>query len=106
MHSDHRPDAPHCCSPSVATYRRPAPSARRKRTQTGLEALVGAAERHEKGGEEEAKVVPVQQPGDDKPMDPALLPEGEPEVEIESLIIPAVQGLHDKHIQAVAARNR
>ena len=39
-------------------------------------------------------------------MDPATLPDGEPEIEIESLIIPAVKGLHDKHVQAVAARNK
>ena len=44
--------------------------------------------------------------GEDKPMDPATLPDGEPEIEIESLIIPAVKGLHDKHVQAVAARNK
>ncbi|RKU45377.1 hypothetical protein DL546_003223 [Coniochaeta pulveracea] len=36
---------------------------------------------------------------DDEPLDPATLPEGEPEVEIESLIIPAVEELHSKHIK-------
>ncbi|CAI0654863.1 unnamed protein product, partial [Colletotrichum noveboracense] len=40
-------------------------------------------------------------PAEDKPLDPAVLPEGDPEVEIESLIIPAVQELHSKHIQSL-----
>ncbi|PNH74040.1 hypothetical protein VD0001_g3534 [Verticillium dahliae] len=40
---------------------------------------------------------------DEKPMDPAWLPDGEPEVEIESLIIPAVEALHREHIKASAA---
>ncbi|KAF5512474.1 Phosphopantothenate--cysteine ligase CAB2 [Colletotrichum aenigma] len=40
-------------------------------------------------------------PAEDKPLDPAALPEGDPEVEIESLIIPAVQELHSKHIQSL-----
>ncbi|KAL0937682.1 DNA pantothenate metabolism flavoprotein [Colletotrichum truncatum] len=38
---------------------------------------------------------------EDKPLDPDALPEGDPEVEIESLIIPAVQELHSKHIQSL-----
>ncbi|KAI0388666.1 DNA/pantothenate metabolism flavoprotein [Xylariaceae sp. FL0594] len=42
--------------------------------------------------------------GEDKPMDPATLPEGEPEVEIESLIIPAVESLHSDHVAAVNKR--
>ncbi|RYO75000.1 hypothetical protein DL766_008173 [Monosporascus sp. MC13-8B] len=85
------------------------PSARRKRTQTGVEGMVGAAERDGDGGEARAETDAGDGgslPGDDKPMDPASLPEGEPEIEIESLIIPAVRGLHDKHIQSVAARNK
>ena len=41
---------------------------------------------------------------EDRPLDPATLPEGEPEVEIESLIIPAIEELHDKHISSVQAR--
>ncbi|KAM0333575.1 hypothetical protein ACHAQA_002240 [Verticillium albo-atrum] len=40
---------------------------------------------------------------EEKPMDPAWLPEGEPEVEIESLIIPAVEALHLEHIKANTA---
>ncbi|KAI1472405.1 DFP-domain-containing protein [Daldinia caldariorum] len=40
-----------------------------------------------------------------KPLDPATLPEGEPEIEIESLIIPAVEELHSKHIALAAERN-
>ncbi|KAK2053142.1 DNA/pantothenate metabolism flavoprotein [Colletotrichum caudatum] len=38
---------------------------------------------------------------EDKPLDPSALPDGEPEVEIESLIIPAVQDLHSQHIQSL-----
>ena len=37
--------------------------------------------------------------GEDRPIDPKLLPEGEPEIEIESLIIPAVEELHAKHME-------
>ncbi len=103
------------------------PTARRKRTQTGLEDLVGAAEEEkgegewgreqrerrrggergiERGGEREEKDRLLREGGggDDAPMDPATLPEGEPEIEIEGLIIPAVTGLHDKHIQSVRRR--
>ena len=39
-------------------------------------------------------------------MDPKSLPEGEPEVEIESLIIPAVQDLHTKYIQSIEEKGR
>ncbi|KAI1502043.1 DNA/pantothenate metabolism flavoprotein [Biscogniauxia marginata] len=42
--------------------------------------------------------------GSNKPLDPATLPDGEPEIEIESLIIPAVQELHTKHVEASEAR--
>ncbi|KAI0385071.1 DFP-domain-containing protein [Hypomontagnella monticulosa] len=66
------------------------PINRRKKTLTGAEELIGSAERSEKHNE---------------PLDPATLPEGEPEMEIESLIIPAVEELHSKHIKAAAARN-
>ncbi|KAH8908039.1 DFP-domain-containing protein [Coniochaeta sp. PMI_546] len=61
------------------------PIARRKKTISGLESLVGAAD---------------ERYGEDRPIDPKLLPEGEPEMEIESLIIPAVEELHAKHIEA------
>lgn len=36
---------------------------------------------------------------EDKPLDPKSLPDGEPAVEIESLIIPAVEELHDEHVR-------
>ncbi|KAK0633297.1 phosphopantothenate-cysteine ligase-like protein [Immersiella caudata] len=36
----------------------------------------------------------------DEPLDPKSLPEGEPEIEIEGLIIPAVKELHTKYIEA------
>ncbi|RDW77018.1 CoaB-like protein [Coleophoma cylindrospora] len=39
-----------------------------------------------------------------KPLDPKDLPEGEPEMEIESLIIPAVEELHTKHISGAVKR--
>ncbi|TAQ88262.1 hypothetical protein B7494_g3407 [Chlorociboria aeruginascens] len=40
----------------------------------------------------------------EKPLDPNDLPEGEPELEIESLIVPAVEELHTSHINS--AKNR
>ncbi|CZS93772.1 hypothetical protein WAI453_001216 [Rhynchosporium graminicola] len=43
--------------------------------------------------------------GGDRPLDPRDLPEGEPEMEIESLIIPAVEELHSRHIEKVKARS-
>ncbi|KAK0615755.1 DNA/pantothenate metabolism flavoprotein [Bombardia bombarda] len=46
--------------------------------------------------------VPVEQ--SDEPLDPESLPEGEPETEIESLIIPAVKDLHTEYIQAYEKR--
>jgi phosphopantothenate-cysteine ligase len=42
----------------------------------------------------------------DKPVDPNSLPDGEPEVEIESRIIPAVQDLHSKYIRTVEEKER
>ena len=101
------------------------PSARRKRTQTGVEDMVGAAEAapsandDDDEGDEKTRAEEEEErrrrkkeredrliQGEDMPMDPATLPDGEPEIEIESLIIPAVKALHDKHVQAVAARNK
>ncbi|KAG9228592.1 DNA/pantothenate metabolism flavoprotein [Amylocarpus encephaloides] len=55
------------------------PRRRKKMTSSGIENMVG-----ELG---------------DKPLDPKDLPEGEPEMEIESLIIPAVEELHTSHIK-------
>lgn len=43
-------------------------------------------------------------PENDEPLDPKSLPEGDPEVEIESLIIPVVQDLHSKYIRTVEAK--
>ncbi|KAH8193855.1 hypothetical protein TruAng_011979 [Truncatella angustata] len=60
------------------------PRTRRRKSASGNEGLVGAADTEW-----------VQ----DRPMDPATLPEGEPGMEIESLIIPAVQELHDRHVE-------
>ena len=36
----------------------------------------------------------------DQPLDPNSLPEGEPDMEIESLIIPAVQDLHTGYLSS------
>lgn len=41
---------------------------------------------------------------EDKPLDPALLPEGDPDIEIESLIIPALEELHTTHIRDAQAK--
>jgi phosphopantothenate-cysteine ligase len=61
------------------------PRHRRKKTISGIEHLVGAADK-------------------EKPMEPDEVPAGEPEMEIESLIIPAVEEMHTSHIQKYAAR--
>jgi phosphopantothenate-cysteine ligase len=61
------------------------PMNRRKKTISGVENMVGVAARGGEIGE--------------KPLDPKDLPEGEPEMEIESLIIPAVEQLHTAHIK-------
>lgn len=65
------------------------PSGQRRKILAGVEGLVSSADRSWE---------------QDKPMDPAMLPEGEPEMEIESLIIPAVQELHQKHIDSVLTK--
>ncbi|KAI1343400.1 DNA/pantothenate metabolism flavoprotein [Xylariaceae sp. FL0016] len=67
------------------------PIHRRKKTLSGAEELVGASEREKRRNE---------------PLDPKMLPEGEPEMEIESLIIPAVEELHSKHLKSFTARNK
>ncbi|KAG4433694.1 hypothetical protein IFR05_010833 [Cadophora sp. M221] len=67
------------------------PRHRRKKTISGVENMVGVAA---SGGET-----------GDRPLDPRDLPEGEPEMEIESLIIPAVEELHTSHIKKVKARS-
>ncbi|ROW10481.1 hypothetical protein VMCG_01860 [Cytospora schulzeri] len=40
----------------------------------------------------------------DRPLDPDMLPEGEPEVEIEGLIIPALEEVHTRHISEAKAK--
>lgn len=42
----------------------------------------------------------------DEPLDPRTLPEGDPEVEIEGLIIPAVKAMHDKYIEEFGRRQK
>lgn len=49
--------------------------------------------------EGEAEGVP-----EDRPLDPSLLPEGDPDVEIESLIIPALENVHTVHVQEARAK--
>jgi phosphopantothenate-cysteine ligase len=61
------------------------PRHRRKKTITGIENMVGVAA---SGGDIA-----------ETPLDPNDLPEGEPEMEIESLIIPAVEEMHTTHIK-------
>lgn len=51
--------------------------------------------------EERKPVVAVQE---DRPMDPSLLPEGDPDVEIESLIIPALEEVHTTHIREARSK--
>jgi phosphopantothenate-cysteine ligase len=63
------------------------PVHRRKKTISGNESLVGAADRS----------IPTDE---NKPLDPATLPTTEPEMEIESLIVPAVKELHTAHMQS------
>jgi phosphopantothenate-cysteine ligase len=42
----------------------------------------------------------------DEPMDPSAMPEEEPDVEIESLIVPAVEDMHTQHIKAAPAKRK
>jgi phosphopantothenate---cysteine ligase (ATP) len=62
------------------------PRHRRKKTISGVENMVGVAASGGEVGE--------------RPLDPSELPEGEPEMDIESLIIPAVEELHAVHIKS------
>ncbi|EJT70582.1 phosphopantothenate-cysteine ligase [Gaeumannomyces tritici R3-111a-1] len=41
---------------------------------------------------------------EERPIDPAALPDGDPDLEIESLIIPAVQELHSRHMESYQSR--
>lgn len=81
------------------------PSHRRTKSVTGMAGLVGAAA--SKAASDRLKALtseeepqPVEQ---QKPSDPATLT-GEPEVEIESLIIPAVEKMHTVHIEKTKKR--
>lgn len=69
------------------------PISSKKQTLSGE----GVSEREDSGVIREENI-------SNEPMDPAMLPEGEPELEIESLIIPAVEALHTKHVESVAAK--
>ncbi len=78
------------------------PVSRRKKSASGLEHLVGAAAASWEAEEEDSgKPLYDGNSGDgssSRPLDPATLPELEPELEIERLIIPAVAELHSAHI--------
>lgn len=52
----------------------------------------------EGGRKEEDDESSVAAAADDRPLDPDTLPEGDPEVEIESLIIPALKEFHTAHV--------
>jgi phosphopantothenate-cysteine ligase len=65
------------------------PRHRRKYTISGLEHMVGAAGRNSDS---------------EKPSDTSSLPEVGPEMEIESLIIPAVEEIHTRHIERSKGR--
>jgi phosphopantothenate-cysteine ligase len=67
------------------------PRHRRKKSISGIEDMVGMAARGSEVG--------------NQPLDPKELPEGDPEMEIESLIIPAVEELHTSHIEKFAKKN-
>ncbi len=75
------------------------PMARRKKSVSGLEHLVGAADQEWAGGSPQPDTA-QEHDEDNRPMDPATLPEFEPELEIESLIIPAVEELHTAHVKS------
>lgn len=66
------------------------PSHRRTKSVTGVSGLVGAADR--------LQALTAAAGGSEKPRDPSELM-GEPEVEIESLIIPEVERMHTGHIE-------
>jgi len=68
------------------------PRHRRKKTLTGVEHMVGVAASEGDVGE--------------RPSLASELPDGEPEMEIESLIIPAVEELHTAHIQRYTTKQR
>ncbi|KAK1783767.1 DNA/pantothenate metabolism flavoprotein [Copromyces sp. CBS 386.78] len=50
--------------------------------------------------------IPPTQIEKDEPLDPKSLPEGEPEIEIESLIIPAVKELHSEYVDTFGRERR
>ncbi|CAN8100322.1 unnamed protein product [Discula destructiva] len=73
-----------------------AAAAGHKRSASEME---GKRQSDKQDGNGAADVVP-----EDRPLDPSLLPEGDPDVEIESLIIPALEDVHTLHIQEARAK--
>ncbi|KAL0256218.1 Phosphopantothenate--cysteine ligase cab2 [Diplodia seriata] len=74
------------------------PRNRRGRSTSGIEALVGKAALQTKS-DEDAIEENDQKLVDQKSMDPPVLSDAEPIVEIESLIVPEIARMHDKLIQ-------
>jgi phosphopantothenate-cysteine ligase len=74
------------------------PRHKRAKSIGGRADMVGLAEKKNEDGEGGEVTT-----GQDRPSNPDTLV-GEPEVEIESLIIPAVQTMHSRHIKAALAR--
>ncbi|KAK5663202.1 hypothetical protein OQA88_6620 [Cercophora sp. LCS_1] len=60
----------------------------------------GSADRWIRVPKAGAVTVATEEVEKDEPLDPRTLPEGEPETEIESLIIPAIKALHTKYVEA------
>jgi len=75
------------------------PMARRKKSVSGWEHMVGAADSNFAKEDGAAQSQAMEDGSENKPLDPATLPAMEPELEIESLIIPAIEELHSKHIK-------
>lgn len=68
------------------------PHERRTKSVSGKEDLVGKAEGR------------YASEAGDRPLDPKTLPEGDPSVEIEGLIIPALKEMHTQHIEAAGKK--
>lgn len=59
---------------------------------------------HQRKSGATAAPLPVAESVADQPLDPKSLPDGEPDTEIESLIIPAVEELHTAYLESYARK--
>ncbi|PSR83843.1 DNA/pantothenate metabolism flavo protein [Coniella lustricola] len=84
--------------PSVASLKTSS-SSTTTTTSTGHKRSVSEMEGTKSQQQQQQQQHGVAQFAEDKPLDPALLPEGDPDVAIESLIIPALEELHTAHIR-------